>query len=127
MLRSMSNTSVMVGEPSELRDDISDRPAMEPSACSSGMATLDAMVSGLAPAMRALTEIIGKSICGKGATGKSLYANTPDNTIAMHSRVVVTGRRTNRVSHLMALPAAHWRARDDWPNSAAKAWQTSGK
>ena len=35
----------------------------------SGEATLVAMVSGLAPARRALTEIAGRSNCGRGDTG----------------------------------------------------------
>ena len=33
--------------------------------------TLAAMVSGLAPGSEALTRIVGKSTCGKGATGSN--------------------------------------------------------
>ena len=42
---------------------------MLPSERSSGVATLDAIVSGLAPGRLALTTITGKSICGSGDTG----------------------------------------------------------
>src|SRR5690606_38043494 len=64
--RSRSNISEMRVEPSELRELISLTPEIAPSDCSSGVATLEAMVSGLAPDMLADTEIMGKSICGKG-------------------------------------------------------------
>ncbi len=37
---------------------------------SSGVATLVAMVSGLAPGSWALTEMVGKSTCGSGETGR---------------------------------------------------------
>ena len=38
---------------------------------SSGCATEDAMVSGLAPGSEPLTWMVGKSTCGSGATGSS--------------------------------------------------------
>ena len=44
-------------------------PAMRPNWRSSGVATEEAMVSGLAPGSDAPTEITGKSICGSGETG----------------------------------------------------------
>jgi hypothetical protein len=34
------------------------------------VATLDAITSGLAPGSCAATEIVGKSTCGSGATGR---------------------------------------------------------
>ena len=45
-------------------------PAMRPNWRSSGVATAEAIVSGLAPGSEAETEIVGKSICGSGETGK---------------------------------------------------------
>ncbi len=46
---------------------------MTPGICaicrSSGWATEEAIVSGDAPGKAALTEMVGKSICGNGATG----------------------------------------------------------
>ena len=56
--------------PSELSEVISVTPAMRPSARSSGVATVDAMVSGLAPGIWACTRMVGKSTCGRGATGR---------------------------------------------------------
>jgi hypothetical protein len=44
---------------------------MLPKARSSGAATLEAIVSGLAPGNEALTLIDGKSTCGSGETGSS--------------------------------------------------------
>jgi len=46
-------------EPRLLAEVISDTPAMAPSARSSGVATVAAMVSGLAPGMEARTEMVG--------------------------------------------------------------------
>ena len=53
-------------EPLPLLEVISLTPAITPSRRSSGVATLVAMVSGLAPGRLALTEIAGKSTCGSG-------------------------------------------------------------
>src|SRR3546814_17377525 len=79
---SRSNIKEMRVEPSVLRELISLRPAIDPSDCSSGVATLDAMVSGLAPASLAETDIMGKSTCGKGATGRNKKASPPVSTSA---------------------------------------------
>ena len=46
-------------------------PAIWPNWRSSGVATVDAMVSGLAPGNCAVTWMVGKSTCGSGATGSS--------------------------------------------------------
>src|SRR5207244_8034506 len=54
--------------------------------------TVAAIVSGLAPGSDACTEIVGKSICGSGATGKFAYPRTPASAIAAVSSVVATGR-----------------------------------
>ena len=43
-------------------------PAMVPSERSSGVATVAAMICGLAPGRLACTVMVGKSICGNGAT-----------------------------------------------------------
>jgi hypothetical protein len=59
MLRLRSNCRVMLVEPSELPEVISVTPAMRPSARSSGVATVAAIVSGLAPGRLALTEMVG--------------------------------------------------------------------
>src|SRR3546814_10429596 len=80
MSLSKSNIKEMRVDPSELRELISLSPAIEPSDCSSGVATLDAMVSGLAPAMLVDTEIMGKSTCGKGETGRKTKASPPDRS-----------------------------------------------
>ena len=48
---------------------ISVTPAMRPNWRSSGVATADAIVSGLAPGKPAETVIVGKSTCGSGETG----------------------------------------------------------
>ena len=70
MSRLRSNCSVTLLEPSEEREVISVTPAMLPSARSSGVATVAAIVSGLAPGSEADTEIVGKSTCGSGAIGR---------------------------------------------------------
>ena len=59
MLRLRSNCRLTRAEPVELVDVISLTPAMVPRRRSSGVATLLAMVSGLAPGKLALTEIAG--------------------------------------------------------------------
>ncbi len=69
MSRSRSNCSVMLAAPARLVELMEAMPAMLPSARSSDVATLDAIVSGLAPGSEALTLIVGKSTSGSGATG----------------------------------------------------------
>src|SRR5919199_452845 len=70
MSRFKSNCSVMRVEPSDDDDVISLTPAMRPRARSSGVATVAAIVSGLAPGKLACTEIVGKSTWGSGETGR---------------------------------------------------------
>ena len=55
--------------PTELDEVISVTSAMTPRWRSSGVATVVAIVSGLAPGICAYTEMVGKSTCGSGATG----------------------------------------------------------
>ena len=59
--RFRSNCSVIDVEPARLLDVISVMPAIFPNWRSSGVATDDAMISGLAPGKPALTEIVGNS------------------------------------------------------------------
>ena len=64
-----SNSSVTCVEPSELTDVIDSRPAMVENWFSSGVATDDAIVSGLAPGRLAVTSSVGKSTFGRSLTG----------------------------------------------------------
>ena len=57
-------------------------PAMRPNCRSSGVATDEAMISGLAPGNPAATVIVGKSTCGSGETGRNLKATPPASAIA---------------------------------------------
>src|SRR5271156_1005870 len=69
-------------DPRPLEEVICVTPAMRPNWRSSGVATAEAMVSGLAPGKPAPTPIVGKSTCGNGATGKRRKATAPDRKIA---------------------------------------------
>jgi hypothetical protein len=64
------------------------------------VATADAMVSGLAPGRLAPTEMVGRSTCGSGATGRNRKAVTPDSKIATVISDVATGRRMNGAEKL---------------------------
>jgi hypothetical protein len=55
--------------PSELVDVIESMPAMVENCCSSGVATAEAIVSGVAPGRLALTTMVGKSMFGRSLTG----------------------------------------------------------
>jgi len=66
ILRERSNCIVMLVEPSWLVEVIWLTPAMRPNCRSSGVATDEAMVSGLAPGRPALTLMTGYSTCGSG-------------------------------------------------------------
>ena len=92
MSRFRSNCSVILLPPSVLVEVISVTAAMRANCRSSGVATEDAMVSGLAPGSCPLTEMVGKSTCGSGATGSRLYAIAPASAIAPVNSVVATGR-----------------------------------
>jgi hypothetical protein len=100
----MSNCRKMRVLPWELFERISFTPAMLPMARSSGVATLDAMVSGLAPGRLAVTKMTGKSTCGSGDTGSCRNATAPASTIDRLSSVVVTGRLMNGAERLMTSP-----------------------
>ena len=68
-LRLRSNCSTTVQAPSRLVEVISVTPAIRPNCRSSGVATDEAIVSGLAPGRVAWTWMTGNSTWGSGATG----------------------------------------------------------
>src|SRR5208282_547949 len=90
--------------PSELEEVISVTPAIWPSCRSSGVATDDAIMSALAPGKPALTEIVGKSTSGKGATGSTSNAIAPARATATVSSVVATGRLMKGAEMFMPAP-----------------------
>jgi hypothetical protein len=75
-------------------------PAMRPNWRSNGVATAEAIVSGLAPGRLAPTPIVGKSTCGSGATGRNRNAIAPERKIAIVTSEVATGLRTNGAEKL---------------------------
>ena len=79
--------------PRPLEEVICVTPAMRPNWRSRGVATAEAIVSGLAPGKPAPTEMVGKSTCGSGATGRKRNATTPESRIAKVISDVATGRR----------------------------------
>ena len=68
-LRVRSNCKVTWVEPTALPEVIWVMPGISDSWRSKGVATLEAMVSGLEPGRAADTWMVGYSTCGKGATG----------------------------------------------------------
>src|SRR4051794_40590103 len=68
-------------------------PAIRPNRRSKGVATEDAIVSGLAPGKPPVTEIVGKSTRGSGETGRRKYAAIPAIRMAAASSEVAIGRR----------------------------------
>src|ERR1700722_17164368 len=91
MSRFRSNCNVMLVDPMVLDDVISVTPAMRVNCFSSGVATEEAIVSGLAPGSCADTWMVGKSTCGSGETGKERNEMMPERAIAPVSRAVPTG------------------------------------
>src|ERR1700721_4097551 len=85
----------MLVVPRKLEEVISVMPAIRPNWRSNGVATDEAMISGLAPGSEAATEIVGKSTCGSGETGRKLNATAPASATATVNKVVATGRRIN--------------------------------
>src|ERR1039457_3992704 len=94
-LRLRANSSVTCVLPSEFTDVIESRPAIAENWFSSGVATDDAMVSGLAPGKLAVTCSVGKSTLGRSLTGSERYATMPNNAIATINKLVAIGRRIN--------------------------------
>src|ERR1700689_3231502 len=78
-------------------------PTIRPSCRSSGVATEDAMISGLAPGKLAEIEIVGKSTCGSAETGNCWKATAPASMMAAVSSVVATGLSMNGEERLIVL------------------------
>src|SRR5215468_9542018 len=91
ILRLRSNWSVIEVDPRALVDVIVVTPAMVENWRSRGVATADAMVSGLAPGRLADTRIVGNSTLGRSLTGSARYATTPNRTMANISNEVAIG------------------------------------
>src|SRR5579862_7891726 len=91
MLRLRSNWRLMLQLPRLLEEVISVIAAIRPNWRSRGVATAEAMVSGLAPGRDAETEMVGKSTWGSDATGRNWNATTPASASARVSSVVATG------------------------------------
>src|SRR5262245_41194142 len=109
MFRFRSNWSTTVLAPSRLVEVISVTPAMRPNCRSSGVATADAMVSGLAPGRFAWTWMTGNSTWGSGATGRRGYAMIPASRSPRARSEVPIGRRMNGAEMFMALVRRHRR------------------
>ena len=71
MLRPRVNVMVMEAIPSALVDVIESMPAMVVNWRSRGVATAEAIVSGVAPGSDAVTWMVGKSTLGRSLTGSS--------------------------------------------------------
>ena len=69
MSRSNANCKVICVLPKVLVDDMESMEAIVESCFSKGVATAEAMVSGLAPGKLADTLMVGKSTLGSSATG----------------------------------------------------------
>src|ERR1700735_4244192 len=110
MLRFKSNCNVMLVDPNALVEVICDSPEICANCVSSGVATEEAMVSGLAPGNDAETEMVGKSTCGNGATGNSGKTTRPTRKIPPINSEVAIGLRTNGAEMLMTL-SGPWRYR----------------
>src|SRR4029078_9204847 len=93
MLRSRSNWMVIAVVPSALVEVICATRGICATWVSSGCATAEAMVSGLAPGRFAETWIVGKSTCGSGATGTLGETTMPTNQTATLQHDVATGWR----------------------------------
>ena len=91
--RLRSNCSVTEQTPSVLEEVIWLTPAICPNWRSSGVATEEAITSGLAPGSAVATVMVAKSIWGSEETGRLKKASMPASVTAMVSRVVATGRR----------------------------------
>src|SRR5271155_4242 len=104
MLRLKSNWIVTEVVPRLLADVISVTPAICPNWRSSGVATEDAIISALPPGKLALTEIVGKSTCGRGATGSTSNAIAPAIATPTVSSVVATGRLIKGAEMFMQAP-----------------------
>src|ERR1019366_7377969 len=106
MLRLKPNCSVMLTWPSVLCEVISVTAEIRPYSRSSGVATDEAMISGLAPGKDAEADMVGKSTCGNGDTGSTRKAEAPDNTKAAVRSVVAMGRLMKGAEKFTAMSEA---------------------
>src|SRR5258708_27648176 len=83
---------VMLVLPMPLDEVIESIPATVANWRSSGVATAEAMVSGLAPGSAAFTCRVGKSTLGRSLTGSARYPAMPNKMIPIISNAVITGR-----------------------------------
>src|SRR5208337_4695273 len=116
-------------EPRELAEVISVTLAICPNCRSRGAATDVAIVSGSAPGRAADTLIVGKSICGRGDTGKERIATIPDRAIPIVRRVVATGRLI-KISEKFMPARPRCCHRNLWNEPCPGAWpggRTTGK
>src|SRR5471032_1200789 len=115
MLLFRVNCSVSRLEPKALLEVICVMPGMALNCTSSGVATDDAMVSGLTPGNCAVTWIVGNSASGSGATAKRGKAINPSSTKAKVSSRVATGWSTHQADgERLPLMAAPWRLPSGW-------------
>jgi hypothetical protein len=92
-------------------------PAIVENCRSRGVATAEAIVSGLAPGRLAATWMVGKSTFGRSLTGSCRYAMTPKIRRPAMIRVVMTGRRMKRSVFIWALPLGWWALPRGWRGS----------
>ncbi len=100
-----SNCNVIVVVPTPDSDVISATPGTELNCCSSGVATAEAIVSGLAPGKLPVTVMVGKSTLGSEDTGRKRYAVTPNTMTPNIKSVVATGRRMQGAEMFIAVAA----------------------
>src|SRR6202163_3730347 len=90
--RSSANWMVILVAPTPLEEVIESMPETVANWRSSGVATAEAMVSGLAPGSEAFTWRVGKSTLGRSLTGSARYPAMPNNIIPIMTNAVITGR-----------------------------------
>src|ERR1022692_5106011 len=128
-LRLRSNSRVICVLPSEFDEVIEFKPAMVENWFSSGVATAEAMVSGLAPGRLAVTSRVGKSTLGRSLTARDRYATPPNSAMAAISRLVAIGRSMNVWEIFMrqqpSLVGQDGILRASWQPALGGHWQTS--
>src|SRR5215470_12877327 len=103
MLRLRSNWRLMLVLPWMLTELIVLSPEIVENCFSSGSATDEAIVSGLAPGRPAETWMVGKSMTGRSLTGSRRYAIVPNTRMPSMMSVVVTGRLMKISDRFMGL------------------------
>ena len=78
-------------DPKEFEEVIAFKPAIIENWFSRGLATAEAMFSGLAPGRFAVINRVGKSTLGRSLTGSELYATNPNIAMADIINVVAMG------------------------------------